>query len=177
MSPAPVAIRRPRHALPKRARAVLADLSKDDLRAWIGAEIGGPAYRADQVFRWLHQARARDFAAMTNLPAADRVALADKAELPALGVEVVQRAADGTRKLRLRTEDGHAIETVLIPNEGRGLTQCISSMVGCSLTCRFCATATLGFVRNLATWEIVDQVHSARDMLAQEHGDDEHVSR
>ena len=89
------------------------------------------------------------------------------AALTRLHVDAVFTARDGTRKLRLRTTDGHAIESVLIPNEGRGLTQCVSSMVGCSLTCRFCATATLGFQRNLSSWEIVDQVYLGRRLLAE----------
>jgi hypothetical protein len=85
-----------------------------------------------------------------------------------LTVDAVLTARDGTRKLRLRTAEGAAIESVLIPNEDRGYTQCISSQIGCALTCRFCATASLGFQRNLATWEIVDQVYQAQDLLQRE---------
>ncbi len=106
---------------------------------------------------------------------------------------MIQTASDGTRKLRLRTADGEAIESVLIPNRRskgepelesdpdeagepgeaseaseRGLTQCISSQIGCAVDCRFCATASLGFRRNLDTWEIVDQVERARVLLADE---------
>jgi 23S rRNA (adenine2503-C2)-methyltransferase len=174
---APVAIRRPLHGLPRRPLAALRDLSRQELQAWVKETLGGPSYRADQLFRWLHEARAHDFAEMTNLPAADRAKLSELAELPTLRVDAVQRSIDGTRKLRLVTTDGHALETVLIPNEGRGLTQCVSSMVGCSLTCRFCATATLGFIRNLATWEILDQVYRARDILAGEPDEDGHTPR
>lgn len=105
---------------------------------------------------------------MTNIGKKDRARLAELARIEPLHVDLVQRAADGTRKLRAKTEDGHALECVLIPNEGRGYTLCVSSMVGCSLTCRFCATATLGFERNLAAWEIVDQVYRAQDLLAAE---------
>lgn len=172
-----VAIRRPLHGLPRRPRAPLRDLSRAELADWVQRELGGPRFRADQLFRWLHEVRAADFDEMTNLSLADRARLSETAELPALDVGLQQRAKDGTRKLRLSTIDGHAIETVLIPNEGRGLTQCVSSMVGCSLTCRFCATATLGFVRNLATWEIVDQVYRARDLLATEPDEGGHVPR
>jgi 23S rRNA (adenine2503-C2)-methyltransferase len=174
---APVVIRRPGHPLPRRATEPLRDLPRSELAAWVDAHGGGPRYRTEQLFRWLHEARVRAFSEMTNLPAAERERLAELAGLPALAVDEVQRALDGTRKLRLRTEDGHAIETVLIPNEGRGLTQCVSSMVGCSLTCRFCATQSMGFIRNLATWEIVDQVYRAMDMLAAEHEGDEFVPR
>ena len=94
--------------------------------------------------------------------------MSERASIGQLEVDTVLRAADGTRKLRLRTSDGEAIESVLIPNDERGLTQCISSQVGCALDCRFCATASLGFTRNLDTWEIVDQVTRARALLAED---------
>lgn len=163
-----VAIRPPRRGLPKPAVPNLRDLDRSALGAWLDAHLPGPKFRATQIFEWLHRHRVAGFDAMTNLGRADRAGLAHKASVDTLAVDLVQRAADGTRKLRLRTTDGHAIESVLIPNEGRGLTQCVSSMVGCSLTCRFCATATLGFERNLATWEIVDQVYRAQELLAAE---------
>ena len=163
-----VAIRPPREGLPKPSLPHLRDLDRPALERWLAAALPGPRFRATQIFEWLHRHRVAGFDAMTNLGRADRAGLVAKASLPRLGVDLVQRAADGTRKLRLRTTDGHAIESVLIPNEGRGLTQCVSSMVGGSLTCRFCATATLGFQRNLATWEIVDQVYRAQDLLAAE---------
>jgi len=163
-----VAIRPPRQGLPKPHLPHLRDLDRPALQRWMQARLPGPGFRATQIFEWLHRHRVASFEGMTNLGRADRAGLSAHASLPKLGVELVQRAADGTRKLRLRTTDGHAIESVLIPNEGRGLTQCVSSMVGCSLTCRFCATATLGFQRNLATWEIVDQVYRAQDLLAAE---------
>jgi 23S rRNA (adenine2503-C2)-methyltransferase len=163
-----VAIRPPRQGLPKPLLPHLRDLDRPALQRWLDAELPGPKFRGTQIFEWLHRHRVASFDAMTNLGRADRAGLAAKASIPPLGVDLVQKAADGTRKLRLRTTDGHAIESVLIPNEGRGLTQCVSSMVGCSLTCRFCATATLGFQRNLATWEIIDQVYRAQDLLAAE---------
>ena len=163
-----VAIRPPRAGLPKPALPHLRGFDREELGRFVTEHLGGPSFRATQIFEWLHRHRVPTLEAMTNVSRADRARLAEHAGLPALCVDAVQRAADGTRKLRLRTPDGHAIESVLIPNEGRGLTQCVSSMVGCSLTCRFCATATLGFQRNLATWEIVDQVYRAQDLLAGE---------
>ncbi|MCX4245716.1 23S rRNA (adenine(2503)-C(2))-methyltransferase RlmN [Paraliomyxa miuraensis] len=163
-----VAIRPPRRGLPKPARPALRDLPREELGRFMAEHLPGPAFRTTQIFEWLHRHRVPDFDAMTNIGRADRVRLHEHASLPALTVDAVQRSRDGTRKLRLLTPDGHAIESVLIPNDGRGLTQCVSSMVGCSLTCRFCATATLGFERNLATWEIVDQVYRAQDFLASE---------
>jgi 23S rRNA (adenine2503-C2)-methyltransferase len=163
-----VAIRPPRRGLPRSPHPHLRDFDRSELEAWVADNLGGPSFRARQLFEWLHRHRATDFDAMTNLGRADRAKLAESARVEPLRVDLVQRASDGTRKLRLRTVDDHAIECVLIPNEGRGYTLCVSSMVGCSLTCRFCATATLGFERNLATWEIVDQVYRAQDLLAEQ---------
>lgn len=163
-----VAIRPPARGIPRQGAPNLRDLDHSELAAFLARALPqAPRHRADQVFRWLHQRRA-DVASMTDVPAADRAALAGAVTQARLIVDAVQTARDGTRKLRLRTGDGAAIEAVLIPNEERGYTQCISSQVGCALTCRFCATATLGFQRNLATWEIVDQVYQAQDMLAAE---------
>ncbi|NVB41475.1 23S rRNA (adenine(2503)-C(2))-methyltransferase RlmN [Pseudenhygromyxa sp. WMMC2535] len=161
-------IRRPQRAIPREGPPNLRGMTRAELGEWLAKTIDAPAYRADQVFAWIHQRRAQDFAAMTNLSKAERATLSEHASLAQLEVDTVQRARDGTRKLRLRTADGEFIESVLIPNDERGLTQCISSQVGCALDCRFCATASLGFRRNLDTWEIVDQVARARAMLAAE---------
>ncbi len=169
-----VAIRPPSRAIPKEGPQNLRDLDREALAAWLAmtwtaaAAEPPPRHRAEQLFRWLHQRRAADFAGMSDLPAADRLRLAASASLARLHVDTVLTARDGTRKLRLRTSDGAALESVLIPNEERGYTQCVSSQVGCALTCRFCATASLGFLRNLATWEIVDQVYQAQDLLQRE---------
>jgi 23S rRNA (adenine2503-C2)-methyltransferase len=98
---------------------------------------------------------------MTDLPKALREKLAAEARIGSLTVDTVQTSTDGTQKLRIRTHDGKFIESVLIP-DGDKLTQCISSQVGCALDCRFCATATLGFGRNLTAGEIVEQVYLGR---------------
>ena len=165
-----VAIRRPRTGLPKTDETGpnLRGMSRDELVAFVTEAVGGPKYRAEQVFGWLHKQRVAGFEAMTNLGKAQRSKLAEASTVASLEVDTVLRSTDGTRKLRLRTSDGHQIESVLIPNDGRGLTLCISSMVGCSLTCQFCATQTLGFQRNLAAWEIVDQVYRAQTLLAED---------
>lgn len=169
-----VAIRPPSRAIPKEGPQNLRDLDREALAAWLtstwtaAAAEPPPRHRAEQLFRWLHQRRAPDFAGMSDLPAADRARLTGSASLARLHVDALLTARDGTRKLRLRTADGAALESVLIPNEERGYTQCVSSQVGCALTCRFCATASLGFQRNLATWEIVDQVYQAQDLLQRE---------
>ena len=126
---------------------------------------GAPAYRAEQIFRWLHgqavETRRRDDqrAAGAARGAGRRARRCGRSP-----TDVVQTARDGTRKLRFRTHDGRAIESVLIPDddeERNKLTLCISSQVGCAIDCRFCATATLGFGRNLGAGEIVEQVYRA----------------
>ena len=125
---------------------------------------GQPAYRAEQVFRWLHGQGVDTLEAMKNVPPELREALAADGAWTPLALNVVQEAADGTRKLRFRTADGRAIESVLIPDEDEErdkLTLCVSSQVGCALDCGFCATATLGFGRNLTAGEIVEQVYRA----------------
>lgn len=161
-------IRRPERGIPRPDRPNLRGLTRAELREWLARELGSPSYRADQLFAWIHERRVSDFAAMSNLPKRERELLGERACLDTLSVDTVLRARDGTRKLRLRTHDREAIESVLIPNDERGLTQCISSQIGCALDCRFCATASLGFRRNLDTWEIVDQVARARELLANE---------
>jgi 23S rRNA (adenine2503-C2)-methyltransferase len=132
----------------------------------LARELGQPRFRGEQIWRWVHGAGVRSLDEMTNLPRALRAELAERATLGTLTVDAVQTSHDGTRKLRLRTRDGKAIESVLIP-DGDKLTQCISSQVGCALDCQFCATAKLGLARNLDAGEIVDQVYRARALLAE----------
>ncbi|RMH38037.1 MAG: 23S rRNA (adenine(2503)-C(2))-methyltransferase RlmN [Deltaproteobacteria bacterium] len=138
-----------------------------ELAAFVTGELGEPAYRAEQIFRWLHGRGVTSVDEMTNVPKPLRARLAERAHIGTLRVDRVQRSRDGTRKLRLVARDGAAIESVLIP-DGDKLTQCISSQVGCALDCKFCATATLGLSRNLDAGEIVDQVYRARALLAVE---------
>jgi len=141
----------------------LRTLLADELTALLKAA-GEPAYRAEQIFRWLHGQGIESLDAMTNVPATLRAALEQDHHLTPLAQELVQTAHDGTRKLRFRTHDGRAIESVLIPDEDAArnkLTLCISSQVGCAIDCRFCATATLGFGRHLGAGEIVSQVYRA----------------
>ncbi len=142
------------------------DLTHPELAAFL-AEQGEKRFRTDQVFQWLHARGVRAFEEMSNLPKASRDKLASVAKIGSLRLDTVQRSTDGTRKLRFLVEDGRAIESVLIP-DGDKMTQCISSQVGCALDCQFCATATLGFGRNLTAGEIVEQVHLARRLLAEE---------
>lgn len=132
-----------------------------EVRELVTGQLADKRFRADQVYRWVHGHGASSWDEMRNVPRPTREALARVATIGTLTVDTVQTSADGTRKLRLRTEDGHAIESVLIP-DGDKLTQCISSQVGCALDCDFCATAKLGLRRNLRPGEIVDQVYRAR---------------
>jgi 23S rRNA (adenine2503-C2)-methyltransferase len=151
--------------MPAAERPDLRSLGLEDLRA-LAAELGQPAYRGEQLFRWVHGHGIRSLDEAKNLPKAFREALAERTTLTTLAVDEVQTSRDGTRKMRLLTGDRRAIESVLIP-DGDKLTQCISSQVGCALDCQFCATATLGLTRSLTAGEIADQVYRARALLAE----------
>lgn len=147
-----------------------------DLRSLTPAELatrataaGAPAYRGEQVFRWLHGEGVDSVDEMKNVPKELREALVAAAPLRPLTTDVVQEAKDGTRKLRFKTVDDRSIESVLIPDdheERNKLTLCVSSQVGCAMDCGFCATATLGFGRNLTAGEIVEQVYRATKLAA-----------
>ncbi len=120
--------------------------------------------RADQLWQWIYQRGEADFAAMTNLAKAYRAMLAENfvIERPEVVSKLV--SADGTHKYLVRIAGGHEVEVVYIPEEDRG-TLCISSQVGCTLTCSFCHTGTQKLVRNLTPGEIVGQIMIARDDL------------
>ena len=125
---------------------------------------GVERFRAGQILRWVHGRGVREFEQMSDLSRELRGQLGERWTARALELERAQTSSDGTRKLVLRTSDGSRIESVLIPEEDRR-TLCVSSQVGCSLDCSFCATAKLGFGRNLRAEEIVDQVLHGQDML------------
>jgi 23S rRNA (adenine2503-C2)-methyltransferase len=114
-------------------------------------------FRAKQVYEWLWQKQAHSFDAMTNLSKDLRIKLNEYFTLPALKVDATQHSADGTVKSRFKTHDGHLVEGVLIPTESRN-TACVSSQVGCSLSCKFCATGYMDRKRNLDFDEIYDEV-------------------
>lgn len=119
--------------------------------------IGEKPFRAKQVYEWLWQKHAGSFDAMTNLSKQLRSALEEHFTLPALKVDATQHSTDGTIKNRFRLHDGHLVEGVLIPTENRQ-TACVSSQVGCSLSCKFCATGYMDRKRNLDFDEIYDEV-------------------
>ena len=120
--------------------------------------------RVGQIWQWIYQWGVRDFEVMTNLSKVYRAELAEKFVIEIPSVVSKQVSADGTRKWLVRIAGGHEVEVVYIPEEGRG-TLCISSQVGCTLTCSFCHTGTQKLVRNLTAGEIVGQVMMARDDL------------
>jgi 23S rRNA (adenine2503-C2)-methyltransferase len=119
--------------------------------------IGEPRFRAKQVWEWLWQKQAHSIDEMTNLSKMLREKLKETFTLPALTVDTTQYSSDGTIKSRFRTREGHMVEGVMIPTESR-MTACVSSQIGCSLSCRFCATGYLDRKRNLDFDEIVDEV-------------------
>jgi len=138
-------------------------------RAALGAEMaafGAEPFRARQLWHWIYHRGATDFGAMTSLSKTFREKLAARYELGRPAVSRALTSLDGTRKWLLRFADGQEIETVHIPEEERG-TLCVSSQVGCTLSCSFCHTGTQRLVRNLAAAEIVAQVMIARDALGE----------
>ncbi|MFT0716332.1 23S rRNA (adenine(2503)-C(2))-methyltransferase RlmN [Flagellimonas lutimaris] len=131
-------------------------LTKEQLRNFF-VEQGDKAFRGNQVYEWLWQKSAHDFDAMTNISKETRKMLEDNFVINHIRVDQMQRSSDGTIKNAVRLHDGLIVESVLIPTETR-TTACVSSQVGCSLDCRFCATARLKRMRNLNPDEIYDQV-------------------
>jgi 23S rRNA (adenine2503-C2)-methyltransferase len=131
------------------------------------AELGEKPFRASQVMQWIHHYGVTDFSTMTNLSKTLRTRLQENAEVCPPEVALDQVAVDGTRKWLLRLADGNCIETVFIPEADRG-TLCVSSQVGCTLNCAFCATGHQGFNRNLDAHEIIGQVWAANRALGRD---------
>ena len=147
----------------------LLDCTRPELEAFMDVELGEPGFRAAQVWQWIWQKSETSFAAMTDVSRATREKLSGRARISLPEIAAEQTAADGTRKLLLRLEDGETVETVLIPGEERGrqirLTQCLSCQVGCAMGCAFCATGAMGFVRNMTAGEIAGQVLAAKKAI------------
>lgn len=154
---------------PPKARADgridLVGLDRTELAAVL-AEIGGEPFRARQLWHWIYHRGGADFAAMTSLAKDFRARLSERFVVARPQAAADTLSTDGTRKWLLRFADGQEVETVHIPEEDRG-TLCVSSQVGCTLTCRFCHTGTQGLVRNLGAAEILGQVMLARDALGE----------
>jgi 23S rRNA (adenine2503-C2)-methyltransferase len=155
--------------LPEGGKTNLVGLTRDQMRAALIAA-GTPEkqakMRVNQIWQWVYHWGSRDFAAMTNLAKDYRALLAENFVIEIPEVVSKQVSADGTRKYLVRIAGGHEVEVVYIPEEDRG-TLCISSQVGCTLTCSFCHTGTQKLVRNLTAAEIVGQVMMARDDLGE----------
>jgi 23S rRNA (adenine2503-C2)-methyltransferase len=145
--------------------ANLLDFDLEGLAAYCDG-LGEKRFRATQLFRWIHQKGTADFALMSDLAKSLRDKLAGEAEVRPLAVLSENASADGTVKWLFDVGAGNAVETVFIPEEGRG-TLCISSQAGCAVGCRFCSTGHQGFSRNLTTGEIVAQLWHAERQLRQ----------
>ncbi|SDJ01516.1 23S rRNA (adenine(2503)-C(2))-methyltransferase RlmN [Lutimaribacter saemankumensis] len=144
-------------------------LTRDQLRAAL-IDIGTPEkqakMRVNQIWQWVYFWGVRDFDAMTNLAKDYRAKLARHFTIEVPEIVSKNVSLDGTRKYLVRINGGHEVEVVYIPEEDRG-TLCISSQVGCTLTCSFCHTGTQKLVRNLTAGEIVGQIMLARDDLGE----------
>jgi 23S rRNA (adenine2503-C2)-methyltransferase len=137
-------------------------------------KLGEKRFRATQLFRWIHQRGASDFAQMTDLAKSLREKLATTARVEALPVLTQHESKDGTIKWLFDVGDGNAVEAVFIPEDDRG-TLCVSSQAGCAVGCRFCSTGHQGFSRNLSTGEIVAQLWFAEHFLRKHLKRDERV--
>lgn len=147
-------------------RINLLDLDEQGLRDFF-ASIGEKPYRAEQILRWVYHRQVDDFDAMTDLGKELRQKLSEVAELHTPRIVSEKTSVDGTVKWLMGLPGGNAVETVFIPEPGRG-TLCVSSQVGCALNCTFCSTGAQGFARNLTTSEIIGQVWLAARALGHE---------
>ena len=136
-------------------------LSLEDIKEFF-VSIGDKPFRAKQVYEWLWKKSAKDFDQMTNISLSTRDLLKEHFAINHVKVDEMQRSNDGTIKNAVKLHDNLVVESVLIPTESR-ITACISSQVGCSLDCHFCATARLKRMRNLNADEIYDQVVAIKD--------------
>ena len=148
------------------ARLNLLDLDRRGLEDYF-SKIGEKSFRASQVAQWIHQKGVTDFQQMSNLSQALRDHLQENTVIHLPEVAYDATSVDGTRKWLLQLDDGNRIETVYIPEDGRG-TLCVSSQVGCALDCSFCSTGRRGFNRNLSCAEIISQVWLATRLIDEE---------
>jgi 23S rRNA (adenine2503-C2)-methyltransferase len=146
------------------------DITLVQLQDFLAAQ-GEKAFRAKQVYEWLWAKGVTDFDSMSNLSLSLRQMLKSNFTLYAITEDKQQISSDGTIKCRWKLHDGHLIESVLIPvPEDDRYTVCVSTQVGCSLTCSFCATGRMGRKRNLTSGEIYDQVHLVNIMCQAQFG-------
>ncbi|HEY9143199.1 MAG TPA: 23S rRNA (adenine(2503)-C(2))-methyltransferase RlmN [Arenimonas sp.] len=154
------------------ARVNLFDLDREGLERFFAETLGEKRLRAHQIMKWMYHQHVTDFGQMTDVGKALRSRLEQHCEIRPPNVVLDQGSADGTHKWLLGMDTSNSIETVFIPDKGRG-TLCVSSQVGCGLNCQFCSTATQGFNRNLSTAEIIGQVWVASKHL----GNKTHLNR
>ncbi len=144
-------------AAPPPARQNLLELDREGLERFFVETLDEKRFRAHQIMKWIHHRHVTTFEEMTDLGKALRAKLEAHADIRVPGIQFEKPSVDGTHKWLLGMDGKNAIETVFIPDKGRG-TLCVSSQVGCALNCQFCSTATQGFNRNLSTAEIIGQV-------------------
>jgi 23S rRNA (adenine2503-C2)-methyltransferase len=149
-------------------KVAIRNLSFDQLKVEMLAA-GEPAFRAKQVYEWIWKKAARSFDAMGNIPKTTREWLSEKFSLQIVTTAEAQYSSDRTIKSSFQLHDNNLVEGVLIPTRER-VTACVSSQVGCSLTCSFCATGYMDRKRNLESFEIYDQVVLIRDQAQEKYG-------
>jgi 23S rRNA (adenine2503-C2)-methyltransferase len=149
-------------------KVAIRNLSFEQLKAEMLAA-GEPAFRAKQVYEWIWKKAARSFDAMGNIPKTTREWLSEKFSLQIVTTAEAQYSSDRTIKSSFQLHDNNLVEGVLIPTRER-VTACVSSQVGCSLTCSFCATGYMDRKRNLESFEIYDQVVLIRDQAQEKYG-------
>ncbi|MBP1650842.1 MAG: radical enzyme, Cfr family [Bacteroidetes bacterium] len=152
----------------KLGKTNIRQLSLSEIQEYFGS-IGEKPFRAKQVYEWLWLKHATSFDGMTNLSRELRAKLEEHFTLPAVQVDTTQHSEDGTIKSRFKLHDGHLVEGVLIPTDTRQ-TACVSSQVGCSLSCKFCATGYMDRKRNLEFDEIFDEVALLNDQAMSAYG-------
>ena len=148
------------------AKTNLLGLSRESMKAFF-ADMGEKAFRTTQVMKWVHHQGVTDFDQMTDLSKPLRARLKETAEIRTPEVVFDKESADGTRKWLFQLDGGNSVEAVYIPEEGRA-TLCVSSQVGCTLTCSFCSTGRQGYNRNLTAAEIVGQIYLANQLVEHE---------
>lgn len=150
---------------PVSQRPNIIGLGREELESYLKQK-GFPAFRAQQVWHWLYYQGVREFSAIRNIPGALRTQLEEDFVLQRPTIAAAQTSTDGTQKWLLRFQDAQEAECVHIPEVDRG-TLCVSSQVGCTLTCKFCYTGTQTLVRNLTAGEIIGQLLIARDIFGE----------
>ncbi len=144
------------------------ELTLEDLQTFIKAK-NESSFRAKQIWEWLWKKNADSFDAMSNIPLPLREELKKSFSLQKLQINSIQESTDKSVKYAIKLADNHLIEMVLIPSQKR-VTVCVSLQVGCSLGCKFCATASMGFIRDLTMFEIYEQVFLANDLAQEKYG-------